>query len=250
FVNGETPARHPVRYLRSDCDPMLNLRQLIFNSCRGECLSQTDLHEAYAGGNDETLTTAKLAHLVSCAKCLDVVNGLLGLPLLAERYRRDSTERQEPPGDANGGGASGGGPSELKKKLAHRVRETHEHKPQELCIAVNGLIVSSIKVSSDLSEIDLNLAPEDPIEFVEIFSEQGIQLLFFSINSTGPRYEQWARVELSESRLLEATYQDESGPSLHVVYKDPLANEAQASSEITETNASSSPLTVVPDRDG
>jgi len=151
------------------------------------------------------------------------VNALLGLPLLAERYR-DCTERQEPPGDANGGGASSGGPAglTLKRKLARRLRETHEHKPQELRIAVNGLLVSSIKVSAELSEIDLNLPPEDPVEFVEIFSEQGIQLLFFSINANGPRYEQWARIELSEGRLLEASYQDEGGPSLHVLYNGTL----------------------------
>ena len=111
---------------------MLDLRHLIFGSCRGECLSDNELHELYAGGNHEALTTAKLAHLVSCAKCLDVVNEMLGLPLLAERYRSDSTERQEPPDDANGGGASGGGPAELGRKLARRLRETHEHKPQEL----------------------------------------------------------------------------------------------------------------------
>jgi RNA polymerase sigma factor (sigma-70 family) len=241
FVNGGAPSHPSVRYLRSDCDLMHDLRQLIFSSCRGDCLSHEELHEAYASGNDEALTTAKLAHLVSCVKCLNVANELLGLPLLAERYRSDSTDRQEPPGNANGGGASGGGPTELKRKLAQRLRETHEHKPQELRIAVNGLLVSSLKVSAELSELDLNLAPEDPIEFVEIFSEQGIQLLFFSINSTGPRYEQWARIELSEGRLLEATYEDESGPSLHVLYNDPLANEA----EIPET---SSPLAVVPDQ--
>ena len=244
FVNGEAPARHQVRYLRSDSDLMLDLRQLIFSSCHGDCLSQDELREVYASGNDEALTTAKLAHVVSCAKCLDVVNELLGLPLLAERYR--STEREEPPSDANGGGASGGGPTGLKKKLAHRLRETHEHKPQELRIAVNGLPVSSMKVSSELSELDLNLAAGDPIEFIEIFSEQGIQLLFFSVNSAGPRYEQWARIELSEGRLLEASYRDESGPSLHVVYKDPAANEA--AQEIAEI-ALSSPLTVVPDTD-
>jgi len=249
FVNGETPPRHTVRYLRSDCDLMLDLRQLIFGSCRGDCLSHYELHEMYADGNDDALTTAKLAHLVSCAKCLDMANEMLGLPLLAERYRNEATERQEPPSDANGGGASGGGPTELGKKLARRLRETHEHKPQELRIAVNGLLVGSMKVSSELSELDLNLAPEDPIEFVEIFSEQGIQLLFFSINSTDPGYEQWARVELSEGRLLEASYQDENGPSLHVLYDDPAANEARASAEIPETNPSSSPLTVVPDLD-
>jgi len=247
FVNGEAPARPSVRYLKSDCDLMFDLRKLIFSSCRGDCLSQKELHEAYAGGDDDALTTAKLGHLVSCAKCLDVVNELLGLPLLAERYRNDSTEREEPPSDANGGGASGGGPTELKSKLARRLRETHEHKPQELRIAVNGLLVGSMKVSAELSELDLNLAPDDPIEFVEIFSEQGIQLLFFSINSSGPGYEQWARIELSEGRLLEASYQDESGPSLHVVYNDPAA--ASESSEISETNASSSPLAVVPDLD-
>lgn len=249
FVNGEAPSRVSVRYLRSDGDLMYDLRQLIFSSCRGDCFSHEELYEAYTAGNEETLTTLKLAHLVSCAKCLDVANELLGLPLLAERYRRDSTERQEPPGDANGGGASGGGPTELGRKLAQRLRETHEHKPSELRIAVNGLLVSSLKVNADLSELDLNLAPEDPIEFVEIFSEQGIQLLFFSINSTGPRYEQWARIELSEGRLLEATYKDESGPSLRVVYRDPLANEAHASSEVPGINVSSSPLSVVPDLD-
>jgi RNA polymerase sigma factor (sigma-70 family) len=247
FVNGETPARHAIRHLRSDCDLMLNLRQLIFSSCRGACFSHNELHEAYARGNEEALTTAKLAHLVSCAKCLDVVNEMLGLPLLDERYRNDATERQEPPGNANGGGASGGGPTELKRKLARRLRETHEHKPQELRIAVNGLLVGSMKVTSELSELDLNLAPEDPVEFVEIFSEQWMQLLFFSINSTGPGHEQWARIELSEGRLLEATYEDESGPSLHVLYNDPAANEAHAPSEIPETNTLSSPLTVVPD---
>ncbi len=47
--------------------------------------------------------------------------------------------------------------------------------------------MSSLKVSSDLSELDLNLTPDDPIEFVEVFSEQGVQLLFFSIDPAGPR---------------------------------------------------------------
>src|SRR6185369_15849750 len=138
----------------------------------------------------------------------------LGLPVLSERYRSESTEPKEPPSDGTGGGASGGGPSELRRKLAHRLRETHEHKPQELRIAVNGLLVSSMKVGSEINELDLNLAPEDPIEFVEIYSEQGIQLLFFDINFNSPRFEQWAWIELSDGRLLEASYEDADGPSL------------------------------------
>ncbi len=244
FVNGETPARPAVRYLRSDCDLMFDLRQLIFSSCRGDCLPQQELNEAYAGGNDETLTTAKLAHIVSCPKCLDTVNGILGLPLLSERDRGEPSGPKDPPGDANGGGASGNGPTGLCRKLAHRLRETHEHKPHELRIAVNGLVVSSLRVNSELSELDLNLAPEDPIEFVEICSEQGVQLLFFSINANGPRSDQWASIELSEGRLLEATYHDASGPRLRVVYKDPAAAEAYSFAKIPQTNDLSSPLAI------
>ena len=248
FVNGQAPARSTVRYLRSDFDLMLDLHQLIFSSCHGECLYEEELNEVYAAGQAEALTTTKLAHIVSCPRCLDAVNELLGLPLLAERHRgEEPTEHKEPPSDAAGGGASGGGPTGLKKKFAQRVRETHEHKPQELRIAVNGLFVSAMKVSSEFSELDLNLALEDPIEFVEISSEQGIQLLFFSINPTVPRYEQWASIELSEGRRLEASYQDDGGPSLHVVYKDPVPVEADTFAEIAETNALSSPLSVVQD---
>ncbi|HEY0366837.1 MAG TPA: hypothetical protein VGC73_10210, partial [Pyrinomonadaceae bacterium] len=110
-----------------------------------------------------------------------------------------------------------------------------------------GLFVSAMKVSSEFSELDLNLALEDPIAFVEISSEQGIQLLFFSIDPTVPRYEQWASIELSEGRRLEASYQDDAGPSLHVVYKDPVPVEADTFREIAETNALSSPLSVVQD---
>ena len=244
FVNGDAPARPAVRYLRSDGDLMFDLRQLIFSSCRGECLSQQELNEAYAGGNDETLTTVKLAHIVSCSKCLDAVNAILGLPRLADRYRSESTEHKNPPNDETGGGASGGGPSELRRKLAHRLRETHEHKPQELRIAVNGLVVSSMKISSETSELDLNLAPEEPVEFVEIFSDQGVQLLFFSIAADGRQHEQWAWIELSEGRLLEATYED---ANLHVVYRDPAAVAAYSFAEIAETKGLSSPLTIVSD---
>ncbi|HSE19648.1 MAG TPA: RNA polymerase sigma factor [Pyrinomonadaceae bacterium] len=247
FVNGEAPKPHPVRHLRADDDLMLNLRQLIFNSCRGECFSQSELNQIYASSQAETLTTAKLAHLVSCPKCLETVNVMLGLPRLAERYRNESTERAEPPDDASGGGASGGGPSELKRKLAHRLRETHEHRPKELRIAVNGVHVGAIKISSELSELDLNLAPDEPIEFVEIFSEQGVQLLFFSIDATETQHEQWALIELSEGRSLEASYDDESGPTLHVVYTDPAADEAYSLEQIPENNALSSPLVVVPE---
>ena len=250
FVNAAKPAdRKQIRYLRSDCDLMLELRQVIFNSRQGDCLSQAELEEIYAGGKADALTTAKLAHIVSCPECLDAVNGLLGLPLLAQRYRSEPSEPKEPPADATGGSASGGGPRDLTKKFEHRLRETHEHTPRELRIAINGFLVSSLKVSSDLSELDLNLTQGDPIEFVEVSSEQGVQMLFFSIDPLGPQREQWAWIQLSEGRLLEACLQNENGPTLHVVYRDPAPQENPVTAEVASTNSLSSPLFVVPGAD-
>ncbi|HEX7330623.1 MAG TPA: sigma-70 family RNA polymerase sigma factor [Pyrinomonadaceae bacterium] len=250
FVNAATPVdRKQIRYLRSDCDLMLELRQMIFNSRQGDCLSPAELEEIYAGGNADALTTAKLAHIVSCSGCLDAVNELLGLPLLAQRYRSEPSDPEEPPSDVSGGGSSGGGTGDLTQKFERRLRETHEHKPQELRIAINGFLVSSLKVSSDLSELDLNLTQGDPVEFVEVSSEQGVQMLFFSIDPLGPQREQWAYVQLSEGRTLEACLQNETGPTLCVVYKDPTPQESPVADEIVKPNSLSSPLFAVPRAD-
>jgi len=249
FVNGAEPSdANQVRYLKTDCDLMLELRQMIFNSRRGECLTNEELDEVYNGNSADALTTAKLAHIVSCCACLDAVNSLLGLPRLAQRYEAQPPEPKGPPGDAGGGGASGGGSSDLTTKFAYRLRKTHEHKPQELRIAINGCLVSSLKVSSDLSELGLNLTPDDPIEFVEVSSEQGVQMLFFSVDPARTQAEQWAWIELSEGRSLEACFRDENGPSLHVVYKDPAPDEAYVTGEAPNT-ALSSLLSVVPEAD-
>ncbi|HEX5875674.1 MAG TPA: RNA polymerase sigma factor [Pyrinomonadaceae bacterium] len=246
FVNSKAPsAQGQLKYLRPDRDLMAELRQMIFNSRNGECFTQQELQEAYSEEKADPLTTAKLAHIVSCRVCLDAVNSLLGLPLLDQRYQVRSDEPKEPPHDVSGGGASGGS-GDLPRRFERHLRETREHKPQELRIAVNGFLVSSLKVSSDLNELDLNLMPDEPVEFVEITSEQGVQLLFFSVDMRR-RSEQWASIELSESRSLQASFRDEYGPSLHVVYKDPLPAASSVNGE--NPNALSSPLFIVPGAD-
>lgn len=75
--------RH-IKYLKSDCELMFGLRRMIFDSCSGECLSQQEFAEVYSNGSRVALATPKLAHVVSCRKCLDSVNRILELPLVAE----------------------------------------------------------------------------------------------------------------------------------------------------------------------
>ena len=247
FVNKMGSERQQFKYLKSEGDLMLGLRQMIFDSCKGECISRQELEQAYSKDDGDALTTTKLAHIVSCPYCLDAVNSLLGLPLLSDRYETGRSDFREPPGDANGGGASGGGSGNLPTKFGKRLREIHEHKPQELRISVNSFLVSSLTVSSDLNEVNLNLTQDDPIEFVEVCSEQGVPLLFFTVDPVGPDSEQWAWIELSEGRFLEASFYNENGPSLRVIYKDPLPEEAFNTGEMSNANALSSPLFIVPE---
>jgi RNA polymerase sigma factor (sigma-70 family) len=245
FVDTKTSAAHPwTRYPSSDCDLMLALRAMIFESRQGACLAREQVESAYAAGAAEPLSTTELAHVVSCHSCLDIVNATLGLPLLEERYSAEDCSRDEPPRGASGGGGSGDEPLLVPTKFKHQLRETREHKPSELRIAVNGALLSSLKVSSELSEFDLSLACDEPIEFIEVFSEQDVQLLFLSVNDAAVQPEQWAEIELSEDRRLEVCFRISDGPALHVVYDNPGASESLVVESAVESFLSS-PLTIV-----
>jgi len=112
-----------------------------------------------------------------------------------------------------------------------------------LRIAVNGSLVSSLKVSSEESELDLNLPQQESIEFIEVFSEQGLQLLFFSVGETDPpNTPQWATIELSEGRTLEACLRFENGPALQVIYNEPLLEDAVAQTPLKLVNAAVSEM--------
>jgi RNA polymerase sigma factor (sigma-70 family) len=248
FVDAKQNKERQSTYFRSDCDLMPELRQTIFDSCRGECLPLEELAGFYSGSQADALSTVKLAHIVSCSRCLDAVNGLLGLPALTHRYSSETSDSKQPPQDPPGG-PSGGGTNDLTRRFRRRLEETREHKPHELRISVNGFLVSSMKVSAELSELTLNLTPDQPVEFVELSSEQGVQLLFFSINPTSVQREQWAWIELSAGRSLETCFRNEIGPSLEVVYRDPELEPVAATVELRSLNGLSSPLFVVPDPD-
>jgi RNA polymerase sigma factor (sigma-70 family) len=212
-------------------DDLLNeLRQSIFASCEGVCFSRRQLDDLYADNVEGGLSADAVAHLVACAKCLDEVNKLLGLPLLAERYASDISGKDTR--KKGGGGSSGKGGSGLKESLNsyfRRARQVYRHEPQELCIAVNGYLQSTQKISSRLNELTLIVDTAEQIGFVEVFSEQGVRLLLRNVEPlpVGP-VRQDARVELSEGRTLDASLSFSGAwPTLHVIYQHPLAQDLQ-----------------------
>jgi len=67
------------------------LRCAVFrSSCSRNCLLQFKLHKLYGGKSSEEIDCKTLAHIVSCAPCLDAINTFIGLELLSMRYPTDT----------------------------------------------------------------------------------------------------------------------------------------------------------------
>jgi len=185
------------------------LRQTIFNSRQGDCLTVDQFKDIYVSEILEKLKPETLAHIVSCRNCLDAANRLLGLPTLSERFDLDEHDHFDPPNNGNG---SGGSLSEIRRRFTRHVREVVDHKPQQLRIRMNGVLVSSFRVGSDGGEFQLKLNRLPEPSFIDVSSEQGVTLLLFEANA---KNESWGQIDLSEGRLLDASL---CGDTLTVVY--------------------------------
>ena len=209
------------------------LRATIFSSRIGECLSSRALKGLYE--SRQPIDSQILDHLVSCPQCLDAVNALLGLPLLAERYPTDMLSPDKP-AKGGGGGPSGGGTtgglslSDVIKKCRRRAKGVFEHRPRELCVSVNGDVQVWQTVASEITEQTVSLEVAEEVNLVEVSSEQGIRLMLLEVETpvAGP-VEQSASVELSEGRVLQVSL-DHSAlrPRLHMLYQDPSFNGVSA----------------------
>jgi RNA polymerase sigma factor (sigma-70 family) len=237
-------------------DKLINeLRQTIFDSRQGDCLTRRQLEKLYRENEHSVVDGVLLAHLVSCPQCLDEVNRILNLPLLSERFMIDALgtdhgSKGGDGGDRGDGGGSTGGASEMERRECRRkATAVSEHRPAELCISINGYLMAAQKVSSESTEQTLSINVEEKIDFVEIFSEQDIRLLFLPVEDLGNGvYERTACVQLSDHRSLEATLSFGSPwPTLHVVYFDPLLLGENVRQDIAAESNSLHALTPQPD---
>src|SRR5260370_2814209 len=126
-----------------------DLRRSIFLARNGDCRSEAELKETYSG-DLSAISTEYLSHIVSCVRCLDVVNTLLDLPSLAERFPMETLGRDPRPpggsgsGDDGGAGMSGGKDvSKLEQLSRRRMRDVIGHRPKEVRVAVNRSVLCS-----------------------------------------------------------------------------------------------------------
>ena len=265
FINkGQAPKEIPARSIRSAEELLRDLRLAIFASCEGECSTTELLRILYRKGLILTADNLTFAHIVSCRKCLDDANQELGLPLLAERHPADALG----PDNSWRGGPTGSGGSRatgrvvrlrgrgkdkaqemsrvLLQRCQHRARELFEHHPRDLCVSVNGHLLGSQSVNSDISRLRLDITIAEPLSFIEIMSEENARLLVMNIDAP-PDGEptQTGQVILSEGRRIEATLRyGHPWPMLEVVYEDPnFIAESQFDDAMWELNAGK-PLSV------
>lgn len=202
----------------------LLLRGRVFRSCEGSCLPRTRLAFFASPLITDPLNTVELAHLVSCAECLDKLNRILGIRLLAERCPSRVLGRDS--GPPRGGTTCGSSPFEqIRSTVKRRLEEENEHRPEWLHIAVDGEIRRSHRIDDVFNEMHFSLARDHAPEFIEILSEQDVRLLYLPCNGATDPYDggEHAVVELSDGRILDASVLPRNGElSISLKYIDPL----------------------------
>jgi RNA polymerase sigma factor (sigma-70 family) len=237
-IQTSAPGRHSTSVCAAS-DLLADLRVAIFRSCQGQCVTNESLRDLYIKGRIAGVDNLTLAHIVSCPQCLDGANRTLGIPLLIERHPADALGPNNNWRGGSGGGTAGPGKafhwSRRKKtteeevsnsfllRCRRRARELFEHYPAELRVSVNGHVLGSQSVNSDISQLRLDITISEPLSFIEVMSEENARLLVMTVEPP-PDGEpmQVRRVGLSEGRHLEVTLRHgHPWPMLEVVYYDP-----------------------------
>jgi DNA-directed RNA polymerase specialized sigma24 family protein len=114
----------------------VELRRRIFSETEGEHTTQSDIENRYDNHSEQQVPIQEIAHLVSCGTCLEMVNHVLRLPSLSQRFPGDSNGRNDDNPPSSPSGIDTRTVPQLRKKL----RDTFEHRPNKLQLAVNGEI--------------------------------------------------------------------------------------------------------------
>src|ERR1051325_1856765 len=246
FLHGEqAPADLQIRFGQGPEDFLSDLRNALYLSRSGTFLSTEELIDAYERKESESVTPEMLAHIVCCATCLDEVNRLLGLPLLASREPEQMSGRDKSDHDKSGGGAgSSGATGDFMEKPRRRLKQVLEHRPKELRVSVNGFILASHAINSELNKLSISAKGEEKIGFVEVFSDDEVRLLFCLVDTPpdGP-VEQRAKAQLADNRTLELSLDfSDSWPSLNVTYHDPHFQVSEFAANASAVDASPIPV--------
>lgn len=215
LTRAQAGERHEVRQT-SGVDVLDECRASIFSLEHARCWSDRELDVMYGKGRTAIAAEA-LAEIVTCRACLTRVCGRLGISPFDDRFPTDTL------GHNQRGGMRARSKHDILRHGSRRTLEVREHTPRELCVAVNGLVLTKQPVTSDVTELTFTVSLNEPVTLVEVLSEQTECLAFLSkepepLGSAQRR--EW--VELSNDRSVELVLTF-SGPwpTVRAVYRDP-----------------------------
>jgi DNA-directed RNA polymerase specialized sigma24 family protein len=224
MINRDSPPPPRLSWsLLSPVDLFKELRETVLNARTGSCLPEEALLAHYRSPMPNPIPCSLLAHIVSCERCLGLIDNHFRRPTLTDREALDGSD----PTSVNTSSI----PTPVRKgemamlqSVRRRWGRIHEHRPQTLSIAVNGKIVASHDVQSQHSTLSARVEVPQREQFIEVFSEQDVRLALLSLGELPPDgpHVMTQRVALSDSRWLELNLTfDGLGLSSQVAYFDP-----------------------------
>jgi RNA polymerase sigma factor (sigma-70 family) len=202
-------------------DYLARLRAAIFALRHPRCFDERFLREVYAD-TSTPVSTEMLADLVACPRCLDTVNRMTRLPILADRHPRDAdgpesgfrrpTARQEH--------------EQRMCRLAaeQTARTIRAHRPRALRVLVNGFQIGSHDLTAEVTRATHALAGPEPPRVVEVYSEQRVCLATLQVETVpDAAVSQQTAIALDDGRRLELSVVfDAPWPTLHLAFIQPL----------------------------
>jgi DNA-directed RNA polymerase specialized sigma24 family protein len=201
-VNRELPPQPTLSWsLLTAPELFSELRKTILRARLSPCLDPAQLLAHYRTAALKPVSCSLLAHIVSCERCLSLVDRHFGRPTLQDREPLDCF------GSSSDGSNSAADQKVLKAMQAVRRRwgKVREHRPRTLSIAVNGQIIAFHDVRAEHSKLSARIEPAENAKFVEVFSEQDVRFALLPVGEFPPggSHERTQRVELSDDRWLE-----------------------------------------------
>ncbi len=199
------------------------LRNTILRARHTPCLAEEELSAQYRGPVSKPISCALLAHIVSCERCLSLLDG---------NFRRPTLKDREPL-DVFGFSPDAGGDvpaktdarfDQMQRSVRRKWTRIHDHRPSTLSIALDGQIIANHDVRSEHNRLSARFEQPEKAQFVEVFSEQNVRLALLPLGESPPDGPplRTQRVALSDERWLELTLTfDGLGVQSEVAYFDP-----------------------------
>lgn len=216
------------------------LRQSILDAGTGACPSEEDLFAYYKEPARRPLPCALLSHIVSCERCLALVNGRFRRPDLKDREPLDIFNYTGESASRHGSGTGAFRNNARLRAVQPRWRDVYEHRPNSLSIAVNGRIVALHDIDGARSTLAARIEQPEADGFVEVFSDQNVRFALLPIGDGPPEEPDAAvqHVELSDGRWLDLKLAfDGQGLSSEVSYCDPILAMEAVDEEAPEESA-------------